>query len=219
MNGCTFLREKGEELNWNHAKLFPYFKSQIEPFMSGVQDTCGAMVDFFFSIRNYEIKLTASIERHYEIFIDMYHYQQFIDSEEAIMPSIEVQLMWISHCLNPVEYLRDCQAKYKKILDVNIIAIPTNIHPLLEAHTSDESSSLNSGFEQYLTRKLNTKVFAPISTSLKTLTDNTSMTTQASQQSWFIHNLHMKNSMIQQVEFIKKVNFVQLYNRINYNDI
>ena len=220
MNGCKFLREKGDSLNWDHQQLFPYFKSKIDPFMSNIKETCLDMLEFFHSLQNYNLKLSAEIEKHYEKFIDIYHYQQFVDINQDIIPPIEVQLMWITHCLNPVEYFNDCFTKYQKLLNVNIISISTKTY-----QTNGLIPKLNE-FDFYLKTKLNANIFNRISNSMhtKTTTTTNSFDTKKDDQNqnqnqWFIHNLHMKNSILQQIEFINQINYIQENININNREI
>lgn len=207
MTGCEFLEIKGNELNWNHDQLFTYFKSQIEPFMSNLKDTCLDMLKFFNSMQNFNnIQLTEEIESKYETFIDIYHYQQFVEINEEIIPPMEVQLFWIVHCLNPVEYLNDCYSKYRKLLNVTVY-LTDDDDDEYDEYKRDRRPELEE-FDNYLNKRLTANILKRISIT-KSITTNRTSTSDVTTKTWFIRNLHMKNSILQYLQFINKMNYIQ----------
>eukprot|EP01084_Bolivina_argentea_P231994 391113_1 len=163
-------------------KLFEEFKALIKPFMVNVKQIAINQLRFFQLFQTkHVLQMNDNVIANYELF--MHLHQQ--NNGKNIIPSLEVELMWIVHALNPRKYYNNITKAFDKLVPVQLLNKDNN---------SVYHSNLNH-FRHYMQQNVDEMLFKKVTSNIDS--------------SPFITKLDIKQAIGRQFKFIDKINLIQ----------
>eukprot|EP01083_Nonionella_stella_P202022 738449_1 len=153
---------------------FTEFKHSINPFLTNVKHIAIKQLKLFKSI-NDSITITDETVSDYELF----HRVCRAHPNTIVPASLEVQLLWNVHALNPRCYFNDNHNTFGDVISVNIAKTPLHI-------VSQSEMAQN----------------------IRSVMSNEWITTQRNTDS-FVQTLDLKAAVVRQMKFIRKMNAIQ----------
>eukprot|EP00483_Globobulimina_turgida_P002071 UN02073 len=170
----------------NENSPFHEFKAKIKPYTKNLAQIAKNQLLFFNRFKNMtQLELNDNTIANYELFIRIYHQQL----NQTIEPSLDIQLLWIIHALNPRQYFKDYTTSFNQSIPVKIFTKIIN----------------NNSFRHYLKSNVSPQIFKQITTQITS--------------THFIQNYDIKQAVIRQMKFIDKMNVINAAAMIDNNKI
>eukprot|EP01084_Bolivina_argentea_P067958 123679_1 len=106
----------------NKVQPFNKFKESVKSFLTDVKETARNQLHLFKLIKDKSIKITDT--SGYETHVKM-HFRNLDKKKKHIKPTLEMQLLWIVHALNPKQYFNSCHKVFNQLIPVELA---DNIH-------------------------------------------------------------------------------------------
>eukprot|EP00485_Elphidium_margaritaceum_P012030 CAMPEP_0202707886 /NCGR_PEP_ID=MMETSP1385-20130828/20156_1 /ASSEMBLY_ACC=CAM_ASM_000861 /TAXON_ID=933848 /ORGANISM="Elphidium margaritaceum" /LENGTH=251 /DNA_ID=CAMNT_0049366695 /DNA_START=57 /DNA_END=808 /DNA_ORIENTATION=+ len=162
---------------------YEHFRSELQPYLSNVKRLATRQLEFFqiFDGKQ-ELEMDDNVIANYELFMHLCR-RKDVD----VVPSLEVQLMWMVHALNPRDYFKDCADAFKEQMAVELRESPRHVY-----HRNLDK------FRHEMVTKVSPRVWRQIVSEMH----------RAPAYS-FLQHLDIKQAIVRQMIFVNKMNAIQ----------